>query len=545
MPEPAPDQPPRPANILLAAPRGFCAGVDRAIKIVELALQKFGAPVYVRHEIVHNRHVVESLKAKGAIFVEELDEIPETDAPVIFSAHGVPRAVPAAAKARNMFYLDATCPLVSKVHAEAGSTTRQGLRDRADRPCRPPEVVGTMGQLPAGAAALIETVADARAFEPRDPERSPTSRRPRFRWTTRPRSLLSCRQRFPAIVGPRKEDICYATTNRQAAVKAIAARCDRADRGGRAQQLQLAAAGGGGRARRLPQGPAGAAGRARSPGSSSTASPRSASPPAPRRPRCWWSEIIDAFRARFDVRVERVVTARGAHRLQRAARAARGRRALTPIPRHAHTWRSIPKSPTRSWRSSSPATIWASCCPTRASPRASRTPTISCTPSKGPYILTLYEKRVRPGRPAVLPRPHGAPGQGRLHLPDAGARRQGPHAAHAGRPAGRARHVPGRRLGQAPAAAPLRRRRRGAGAHARGGAGLPLRRANAWGSPAGAALRALPRARRRDRAGPGRDHRAGAGLSRGALAGATCPRASSTPTCSPTTCSSSATSCRA
>ena len=156
-------------RILVAAPRGFCAGVDRAIKIVELALKKYGAPVYVRHEIVHNRHVVESLKSKGAIFVEELDEIPETSAPVIFSAHGVPKAVPERAKARNMFYLDATCPLVSKVHAEARDHLDKGLEIVLIGHAGHPEVVGTLGQLPPEAASLIETAADARAFTPPRP----------------------------------------------------------------------------------------------------------------------------------------------------------------------------------------------------------------------------------------------------------------------------------------------------------------------------------------------------------------------------------------
>src|SRR3977135_696527 len=167
-----PTSPPRPAlKSLLTAPRGFCAGVDRAIKIVELALQKFGSPVYVRHEIVHNRHVVDTLKGKGAIFVEELDEIPETDAPVIFSAHGVPSSVPADAKARRLFYLDATCPLVSKVHAEARAHHESGLEIVLIGHAGHPEVVGTLGQLPQDAAALVETAEDAQAFMPRDPRR--------------------------------------------------------------------------------------------------------------------------------------------------------------------------------------------------------------------------------------------------------------------------------------------------------------------------------------------------------------------------------------
>lgn len=213
-------------KILLAAPRGFCAGVDRAIKIVELALQKFGAPVYVRHEIVHNRHVVDSLKAKGAVFVEELDEIPETDAPVIFSAHGVPQAVPAAARARNLFYLDATCPLVSKVHAEARAHHENGLEIVLIGHAGHPEVVGTLGQLPPGAATLVETADDARRFVPRDPERLAYATQTTLSVDDTAAIVAILKERFAGIVGPRKEDICYATTNRQAAVKAIANRCD-------------------------------------------------------------------------------------------------------------------------------------------------------------------------------------------------------------------------------------------------------------------------------------------------------------------------------
>jgi 4-hydroxy-3-methylbut-2-enyl diphosphate reductase len=215
-----------PLTILLAAPRGFCAGVDRAIRIVELALQKFGAPVYVRHEIVHNRHVVDDLKAKGAVFVEELDEIPETDAPVIFSAHGVPQSVPAAAKARKLFYVDAICPLVSKVHIEARAQHAKGLEIVLIGHAGHPEVVGTLGQLPPGAATLIESAEAARRFYPRDPERLAYLTQTTLSVDDTAAIVAILRERFPAIVGPRKEDICYATTNRQAAVKAIAARCD-------------------------------------------------------------------------------------------------------------------------------------------------------------------------------------------------------------------------------------------------------------------------------------------------------------------------------
>jgi 4-hydroxy-3-methylbut-2-enyl diphosphate reductase len=224
--DPAPSPRP-PLQILLAAPRGFCAGVDRAIKIVELALRKFGAPVYVRHEIVHNRHVVDSLKAKGAVFVEELDEIPETGAPVIFSAHGVPRAVPAAAKARKLFFVDAICPLVSKVHAEARLHHESGLEIILIGHAGHPEVVGTLGQLPAGAATLIETTTDALGFTPRDPKRLAYITQTTLSVDDTAAIVAILRKRFPGIVGPKKEDICYATTNRQEAVKAIAGRCDR------------------------------------------------------------------------------------------------------------------------------------------------------------------------------------------------------------------------------------------------------------------------------------------------------------------------------
>jgi len=222
----SPQSPRPPLTILVAAPRGFCAGVDRAIKIVELALKKFGTPVYVRHEIVHNRHVVESLKAKGAIFVEELDEIPETDAPVIFSAHGVPKSVPTAARARNMFYLDATCPLVSKVHVEARTHYDEGLEIVLIGHAGHPEVIGTLGQLPVEAATLIETTEAARSFVPGNPERLAYITQTTLSVDDTAAIVAILKTRFPNIVGPRKEDICYATTNRQAAVKVIAPRCD-------------------------------------------------------------------------------------------------------------------------------------------------------------------------------------------------------------------------------------------------------------------------------------------------------------------------------
>jgi 4-hydroxy-3-methylbut-2-enyl diphosphate reductase len=213
-----------PLQLLLAAPRGFCAGVDRAIKIVELALAKFGAPVYVRHEIVHNRFVVETLKAKGAVFVEELNEIPNTDQPVIFSAHGVPKSVPLAAKARNFFAIDATCPLVFKVHMEAARHHAAGLEVVLVGHAGHPEVEGTMGQLPAGAVRLIETAAAARAFVPQDAERLAYVTQTTLSVDDTAEIVLILEARFPSIVGPQKQDICYATTNRQAAVKAIAPR---------------------------------------------------------------------------------------------------------------------------------------------------------------------------------------------------------------------------------------------------------------------------------------------------------------------------------
>ena len=214
-----------PLTVLLATPRGFCAGVDRAIQIVERAIEKYGAPVYVRHEIVHNRHVVERLKALGAVFVEELEECP-ADRPVVFSAHGVPKAVPAEAAARKMLYLDATCPLVSKVHVEAGRHFDAGREIVLIGHAGHPEVVGTMGQLPEGAVTLIETVEDARAFEPRDPANVAFATQTTLSVDDTAEIVEALRARFPAIAAPHKEDICYATTNRQEAVKQVAARSD-------------------------------------------------------------------------------------------------------------------------------------------------------------------------------------------------------------------------------------------------------------------------------------------------------------------------------
>jgi 4-hydroxy-3-methylbut-2-en-1-yl diphosphate reductase len=215
----------RPISILLAAPRGFCAGVDRAIQIVEQAIEKWGAPIYVRHEIVHNRHVVERLERLGAVFVEELDDCPE-DRPVIFSAHGVPKAVPAEARKRNMIFVDATCPLVSKVHVEAERHFNAGSEIVLIGHAGHPEVIGTMGQLPAGAISLIETAADAEAFTPRDPARLSFVTQTTLSVDDTAEIVAVLQRRFPGIAAPHKEDICYATTNRQDAVKAMAERAD-------------------------------------------------------------------------------------------------------------------------------------------------------------------------------------------------------------------------------------------------------------------------------------------------------------------------------
>ena len=214
-----------PLTLYLAAPRGFCAGVDRAIKIVEMALEKWGAPVYVRHEIVHNRYVVDGLKAKGAVFVEELSDCPP-DRPVVFSAHGVPKSVPAEAEARNILYVDATCPLVSKVHREAERHHENGLQMVMIGHAGHPEVIGTMGQLPPGAVLLVETPADVASLAPADPNRLAYITQTTLSVDDTAEVVAALRARFPKIVGPHKEDICYATTNRQEAVKAMAPKVD-------------------------------------------------------------------------------------------------------------------------------------------------------------------------------------------------------------------------------------------------------------------------------------------------------------------------------
>jgi 4-hydroxy-3-methylbut-2-enyl diphosphate reductase len=209
-------------RVILCSPRGFCAGVVRAIDTVERALTLYGAPVYVRHEIVHNRYVVDGLKAKGAVFVEELDEIPETDAPVVFSAHGVPKSVPESAKVRNFITIDATCPLVTKVHREADLHFRRGREILLIGHAGHPEVVGTMGQLPLGTVTLIQTLDEAHAFVPKDADNLAFVTQTTLSVDDTAGIVEVLRQRFPAIVGPHREDICYATTNRQEAVKLVA-----------------------------------------------------------------------------------------------------------------------------------------------------------------------------------------------------------------------------------------------------------------------------------------------------------------------------------
>jgi 4-hydroxy-3-methylbut-2-en-1-yl diphosphate reductase len=229
----APHLTPRPGGsetaelrVLIAAPRGFCAGVDRAIRIVELAIERYGAPVYVRHEIVHNRYVVDSLKAQGAIFVESLDQVPD-GVPVVFSAHGVPKAVPAKAEMRGLDYIDATCPLVSKVHRQAERAHEAGRHIIFVGHAGHPEVIGTLGQLPAGAMTLVESVDDVAALTPADPDKLAFLTQTTLSVDDTRDIVAALQHRFPAITGPRGEDICYATSNRQDAVKAIAGDCDR------------------------------------------------------------------------------------------------------------------------------------------------------------------------------------------------------------------------------------------------------------------------------------------------------------------------------
>ncbi len=294
-------------TLYLAAPRGFCAGVDRAIQIVELALERWGAPVYVRHEIVHNRFVVDGLRAKGAVFVEELDECLD-DRPVIFSAHGVPKAVPAEAARREMLFVDATCPLVSKVHIEAERHHENGLQMIMIGHAGHPETVGTMGQLPEGEVLLVETVEDVARVEVRDPERLAFVTQTTLSVDDTAGIVAALKARFPAVLGPHKEDICYATTNRQEAVKAMAPRADAmlvvgAPNSSNSQRLVEVGRNAGCPYAQLVQ-------RARDidwralDGISSIGVTAGASAPEE-----LVEEVIDAFRDRYDVTVEQVETA--------------------------------------------------------------------------------------------------------------------------------------------------------------------------------------------------------------------------------------------
>ena len=296
-----------PLTLYLAAPRGFCAGVDRAIKIVEMALEKWGAPVFVRHEIVHNKYVVDELRERGAVFVEELDECP-TDRPVIFSAHGVPKAVPAAAEARNMIYVDATCPLVSKVHIEAQRHHEAGLQIVMIGHAGHPETIGTMGQLPEGEVLLVETPEDVATLKVRDPEHLAYVTQTTLSVDDTTDIVTALKARFAAIVGPHKEDICYATTNRQEAVKAMAPHCDAilvvgAPNSSKSRRLVEVGARAGCAYAQLVQRATDIDWRSldgiRSIGITAGAS----------APEVLIDEVIDAFRDRYDVTVEQVETA--------------------------------------------------------------------------------------------------------------------------------------------------------------------------------------------------------------------------------------------
>ena len=298
----------RALTIRLATPRGFCAGVDRASQIVEEALGKWGAPVYVRHEIVHNAHVVSRLEAMGAVFVEELEDCPE-DRPVIFSAHGVPKSVPAEAQRREMIYVDATCPLVSKVHVEAERHDQEGKEIVLIGHAGHPEVIGTMGQLPEGRITLIETVEDAEAFQPKDPANLAFVTQTTLSVDDTADIVAALQARFPGIATPHKEDICYATTNRQEAVKAIAPKIDAllvigAPNSSNSRRLvEVGRAAGCGYAQLVQRAPDidwRALEGARAVGLTAGAS----------APEVLVNEVIDAFRDRYDVTVERVETAR-------------------------------------------------------------------------------------------------------------------------------------------------------------------------------------------------------------------------------------------
>jgi len=294
-------------TIHLAAPRGFCAGVDRAIKIVEMALEKWGAPVYVRHEIVHNKYVVDDLRAKGAVIVEELEECP-LDRPVIFSAHGVPKSVPAEAAARQMIFVDATCPLVSKVHIEAARHHENGLQMIMIGHAGHPETIGTMGQLPEGEVLLVETVEDVAHVAVRDPARLAFVTQTTLSVDDTADIVAALQARFPAIVGPHKEDICYATTNRQEAVKAMAPLCDAmlvvgAPNSSNSMRLVEVGARAGCGYAQLVQRAADIDWRALE-GIGSLGITAGAS-----APEVLVNEVVDAFRDRFDVTVKPVVTA--------------------------------------------------------------------------------------------------------------------------------------------------------------------------------------------------------------------------------------------
>ncbi|GAA3860742.1 4-hydroxy-3-methylbut-2-enyl diphosphate reductase [Celeribacter arenosi] len=299
--------PKSPLTLYLAAPRGFCAGVDRAIKIVEMAIDKWGAPVYVRHEIVHNKFVVDGLKKLGAIFVEELDEAP-TDRPVIFSAHGVPKAIPAEAERREMVFVDATCPLVSKVHIEAERHSENGLQMVMIGHAGHPETIGTMGQLPDGEVLLVEKPSDVADLDVRDPEKLAFITQTTLSVDDTIEVVAALKERFPTIVGPHKEDICYATTNRQAAVKAIASNIDAllvigAPNSSNSKRLVEVGSANGCAYSQLVQRAGDIDWRAldgiRSVGITAGAS----------APEVLVNEVIDAFKSRFDVTVELVETA--------------------------------------------------------------------------------------------------------------------------------------------------------------------------------------------------------------------------------------------
>jgi len=296
-----------PLTLYLAAPRGFCAGVDRAIKIVEMALEKWGAPVYVRHEIVHNKFVVDGLRDKGAVFVEELADCPE-DRPVIFSAHGVPKSVPSEAARRHMVYVDATCPLVSKVHIEAQRHFDNGLQMIMIGHAGHPETIGTMGQLPEGEVVLVETPQDVARVAVRDPDRLAYVTQTTLSIDDTADIVAALKARFPAIVGPHKEDICYATTNRQEAVKEIAGKGDAMLVGGAPNSsnsscLVEVGAKTGCSYSQLVQRAGNIDWRALE-GIGSVGITAGAS-----APEVLVNEVIDAFRARYDVTVETVQTA--------------------------------------------------------------------------------------------------------------------------------------------------------------------------------------------------------------------------------------------